>query len=458
MPVDTTTHPTHNLSGMAGSFTATYEFVVNVPQTDQFSPVLLGDNVWWLKFDQESAPSTQVNQLGVTKRNVGDYFFASISGQSLASPYGRDAHIVYTYDGSNTEAFVDGQKVGSLSGHGRIFTHAASQLGWSSVLPDRLHNLKGRILAFASYRSVLPDEEIQSHYNAAFPGRVSDHLWLWCHVKGAHNDEFNPPRSGWGLGKNASSIEPETAANQMGIQRIFFIAYPDHPQNLLVPSPTNYRSYYETHRFNQFNKTIWSMTGGSGITGNDVVNEAIKLATAKTNITGFVMDDFFIGGTRLTISQLDSIRARIPRELGWSSPNLWVVLYDDELNRSSYDSYLKRFDYITLWTKDSDNLSKLPENLATLEIQVSRFANPPKIALGCYMWDYQNLTNPRRQPRKMPLNKVRFQLAKALEWLKNGRISDVIIPGSNIVDVGRASAAVAETKKWIRDHGSEVLP
>ena len=117
------------------------------------------------------------------------------------------------------------------------------------------------------------------------------------------------------------------------------------------------------------------MTGGSGITGNDVVNEAIKLATAKTNITGFVMDVFFIGRAQLTlnISQLDSIRARIPRELGWSSPNLWVVLYDDELNRSSfdYDSYLKRFDYITLWTKDSDDLSKLPENLATLETIVS---------------------------------------------------------------------------------------
>lgn len=34
------------------------------------------------------------------------------------------------------------------------------------------------------------------------------------------------------------------------------------------------------------------MTGGSGITGNDVVNETIKLAKSKTNITGFIMDDF----------------------------------------------------------------------------------------------------------------------------------------------------------------------
>ena len=44
-PVDTTTRPTHNLSGMAEATAATYEFVVNVPQTDQFSPTLLGDNV-----------------------------------------------------------------------------------------------------------------------------------------------------------------------------------------------------------------------------------------------------------------------------------------------------------------------------------------------------------------------------------------------------------------------------
>ena len=168
-PVDTTTHPTHNLSGMAGATAATYEFVVNATHTDQFSPVLLGDNVWWLKFDQERSLSTQVNQLGVTRRGVEDYFFTSISGRSLASPYGRDAHIVYTYDGADTEVFVDGQKVGSLSGQGHIFTDASSELGWSPFLPDSQHNLKGRILAFASYRSVLSDREIQSHYNAAFP-------------------------------------------------------------------------------------------------------------------------------------------------------------------------------------------------------------------------------------------------------------------------------------------------
>lgn len=168
-PVDTTTHPTHDLSGMAGATAATYEFVVNAMHTDQFSPILLGDNVWWLKFDQERVSSTQVNQLGVTRRGVEDYFFTSISGRSLASPYDRDAHIVYTYDGADTEVFVDGQQVGSLSGHGHIFTHAASELGWSPFLPDSQHNLKGRILAFASYRSVLPDREIQNHYNAAFP-------------------------------------------------------------------------------------------------------------------------------------------------------------------------------------------------------------------------------------------------------------------------------------------------
>ena len=154
---------------MAGSTAATYEFVVNVPQTDQFSPILLGDNIWYLRFDQERTLSTRINQLGVTRRAVEDYFFTSISGRSLASPYDRDAHIVYTYDGADTEVFVDGQKVGSLSGQGHIFTHAASELGWSSLFSDSLLNLKGSILAFASYRSVLPDEEIRIHYNAAFP-------------------------------------------------------------------------------------------------------------------------------------------------------------------------------------------------------------------------------------------------------------------------------------------------
>ena len=87
---------------------------------------------------------------------------------------------------------MDGQKVGLLSGYGHIFTTAASELRWSLSFPDSLHNLKGRIFGFASYQSVLPNEEIRSDYNAAFPSgkqvvpailqpilkRVSDHVWL----------------------------------------------------------------------------------------------------------------------------------------------------------------------------------------------------------------------------------------------------------------------------------------
>lgn len=188
------------------------------------------------------------------------------------------------------------------------------------------------------------------------------------------------------LGGDWDEMLLQSNLNRQRIRWIFresvFIAYPEHPQNLLVPSPSNYRSYYETRRFNQFNETIWSMTGGSGFTGDDVVNEAIKLATAKTNITGFVMDDFFIGETRLSTDDLDSIRARIPRELGWSNPNLWVVLYDDELNRLSYDSYLKRFDYITFWTKDSDNLSKLPEKFGNIRSQSFWIYEPSQNSLG----------------------------------------------------------------------------
>lgn len=40
----------------------------------------------------------------------------------------------------------------------------------------------------------------------------------------------------WGLGRNASSIEPESAANQMDISRIFFIAYPGIPRIYLFPA------------------------------------------------------------------------------------------------------------------------------------------------------------------------------------------------------------------------------
>ena len=166
-PVQTATRPTVDLSGLAGATQASYEFIVNVPTLSQFSPFLLSDNDWGLVFDNESVLGGMRDELGTVDLGVANYFFTPGNGASLASPYDRDAHLVFTYDGSDTRLYLDGVLIGIMPALGHVYSRVATDLGFVRFLNDTLHNINGTVFGFVSYASSLSDGEVADHAAAS---------------------------------------------------------------------------------------------------------------------------------------------------------------------------------------------------------------------------------------------------------------------------------------------------
>ncbi len=107
--------------------------------------------------------------------------------------------------------------------------------------------------------------------------------------------------------------------------------------------------------------------------------------------------------------------------------------------------FLGEFDVLTLWTWDSAEIPELEANLLALEKIAPKKA---RIALGLYLWDFQN-----KKPVSMELMKHQCDLG--LKWLKEGRISDMIFLANTMLDVGMPSADFS--RQWIKEHGGEKL-
>ena len=73
--------------------------------------------------------------------------------------------------------------------------------------------------------------------------------------------------------------------------------------------------------------------------------------------------------------------------------------------------FLDLFDVLTLWTWNSDELRTLEESLAGLEAIAPKGA---RIALGMYIWDFQN-------HKAVPLDLMEQQCELGLKWLKEKR-------------------------------------
>lgn len=159
-PLAGNTTTTVDLSGISGD--ATYEFLVHAEDLGRSDVRLLDGNGWSLRFEQV----TSSDKLGLTQYGVSDYHLTPESGQSVASPYGRVAHVVYVVDTvtPQTRVYVDGVFVGTQSAVPNL-ADAAAVLGGSGNNAVRDDTDPG-ILAFAAYNNALNATEIQTHFDA----------------------------------------------------------------------------------------------------------------------------------------------------------------------------------------------------------------------------------------------------------------------------------------------------
>jgi hypothetical protein len=254
-----------------------------------------------------------------------------------------------------------------------------------------------------------------------------EHLWLWGHTAGSHNEEWNLPRS--------SQITPVEACAYLDIPNLLMVRYNGQPEmpydQLTIP-------------MRALSRVGWGITGARGETSHEEREHVLNLAARTPNITGLVMDDFINwdnGEPELSLDDLASLDER--RKLPDRTLDLMTILYTHQLD-SDLSDYLPYCNQISLWTWHATELDHLDANLTRLEA----IAPSHQLFLGCYMWDL----GPRAP---MPLDRFVHQTEQGLEWLRSGRIAGMIFLASCYCDLELDT--VEWLRQWIQQFGEEPI-
>lgn len=263
------------------------------------------------------------------------------------------------------------------------------------------------------------------------PGRtVRERLWLWSHVAGSYDGQYNLP------GK--SRMTPAEAAFFMKIPNVYMI----HRDGLPKPPLHEY-----ARAFGSLREVVWGIVGAGGRTNAAERDAVLELAFRNPKITGVVMDDFFkiAANTKegpvasLALPELLDLKKRLVG--AGKTLDLQVVIYEHQLE-GVVAAHLKPCDVVQLWTWRGENLEELEANLEKAE----KLAPHARVVLGLYWWDFGN-------KMALPLAVMQQQCKLALQWLQEGRIEGVIFCGSWLCD--RKLETVEWTREWIERVGNE---
>ncbi|HOZ49466.1 MAG TPA: hypothetical protein PLO37_20095 [Candidatus Hydrogenedentes bacterium] len=260
--------------------------------------------------------------------------------------------------------------------------------------------------------------------------RVRDRLWIWAHHPGVYDGMFGLPRD--------SRITPVDATEYLGTPNMMFIRAAGKPE---------YPFEEYAAAFKDVKNLQWSITGSAGATSSEEREHVLKLAAAMPNITGLYMDDFFNFARKgqeaaMTLDEVRAIRERMT--LDGRRLDLGIVIYTAAMSDDRMRPYLELCDAISLWSWSASELEAIEPNFARL----AGIAAGKRLQMGCYMWDYGP-----RQP--MPIERIERQCTLGLQWLREGRIGDMIFCGAHLCDQGLD--AVEWTRNWIASVGDEPL-
>lgn len=292
---------------------------------------------------------------------------------------------------------------------------------------------------------------------------VRDRLWIFTVLAGGDDDSLE-------LGgiRGGSRMTPAEGAFWLGVPNLLLIRShetPALPGGQRWRAKTNFEQYAIS--FQPLQRVVWSVVGSGGKGGMNELSPALELARKYPNFTGIYLDDFIIDAKKQADGRVVGRPALGPDEIARAKEQMravgrpmqtWVTLYTHEINPSRtiaspafrgceppLAGFLSLFDVLTLWTWNSDELPCLKENLAALEKIAPKGA---RIALGLYIWDFHN-----RKP--VPVELMEHQCELGLEWLRDGRIHDMIFLANTVLDVGLPSAEFS--RQWIQKVGGERL-
>jgi hypothetical protein len=259
-----------------------------------------------------------------------------------------------------------------------------------------------------------------------------DRLWLWSHLAGCYNGQYNL--------KGNSKLAPEAAAKFLGMNNICMIRYGGKPV------PNDFAQHMQS--FTSLDNVAWSVVGDGSThqtNAQDDLKAVLALKQNFGNLSAAVLDDFFIpprGGVQKSRISLDELK-NIQTTLHEHGLKLWVVLYDHQLDWD-IGEYLKYCDVVTFWTWKSEDLDKLKTNFQ----KAKQLAHGKPIMAGCYMYDFGN-------QKPISVSRMQSQCEEYYRWIKSGEIEGIIFCGSCVADLDLE--AVKWTKGWISKIGDQKI-
>jgi hypothetical protein len=314
-----------------------------------------------------------------------------------------------------------------------------------------------------------------SQAQQAEPNTVRDRLWLF----GVPADGPRLFYEGAGY-RGGSRITPAEGAHWIGVPNLMFITQPwNQPPAMAREKAWKTVTTKEQYAisFQSLKRVQWAAVGSGGLGGLAEVPDIVTLAKDYPNITSIYLDDFVtrpytkradgttVGTPAMTEAQLKSMRTQLGK-VG-RSMEVWTTIYTHEFDRKHPDfkdcepplaDQMKHFDVVVLWTAKSADLRDLEKNLALLE---SIKPKNCRIALGIYLWGYWDKDPAKADDksyvmgRPVPPDLMEHQCGLGLKWLKEGRVSDLVILGLAGIDQGIPSAKWM--RDWIKKHGDQTL-
>lgn len=271
---------------------------------------------------------------------------------------------------------------------------------------------------------------------------MKDRFWLWGQDAGSHHLAGGNQR--WKL-TGVNRMEPMEGAHYLGIPNMCRVVMRGKPA---PPFDA------ESEKLRGMRRVVWSAIGDSGSRRNNEqtdLDEVLRQAALYPNVTGAVLDDFFLEPdstsplrARASVEEIARMRDRLhgfaPRSL-----DFWIVWYKREMHYDIAD-YLSLFDVVTYWNMMA------PAQLGELEDDIARVVEktPGKRRLaGFYMWNYG-------EGKPLTPKETRIQAESYLSWLRRGEIEGIVFCSNCCADLGLE--AVEWLRGWIREVGDEPAP
>ncbi len=268
--------------------------------------------------------------------------------------------------------------------------------------------------------------------------RLIDSVWIWGQDAGSHHAAS--ANKSWKL-PGVNKMGPAEGAEYMGISNMCRVVMGGRPE---PPFDA------ESEKLSGIDRVVWSAIGDAGSVRNNHktdLEDLLSQARRHTNITGAILDDFFLnpegGKGKLARAGLEEIKSMREKLHGFSSRklDLWVVWYKKGLDSPVAD-YLEQFDVITYWNM------RAPAEERELEGDFEKLVRktPGKRRMtGCYMWNYGE-----GKPLSVP--EIRTQCEKYTRWMREGLSEGIIFCSNCCADLGLE--AVEWVREWLGENGS----